>query len=103
MDLSLKSLENRDPDRPFFLMCYYKAPHGLWEYPPCYESLFDGVEISEPATLFEDQSHRCAGSLAVGSTMLQLSERMSNWEKSDYPTGNLDVTGMSGDDRIRAA
>ena len=60
-------------------------------------------DISEPATLFEDQSHRCAGSLAVGSTMLQLSERMSNWEKSDYPTGNLDVTGMSGDDRIRAA
>jgi hypothetical protein len=35
--------------------------------------------------------------------MLQLSERMSNWEKSDCPTGNLNVTGMSGDDRIRAA
>ena len=33
-DLSLKWLENRAPDRPFFLMCYYKAPHGLWEYPP---------------------------------------------------------------------
>jgi len=103
-DISLEWLGSRDRQKPFFLMCHNKAPHGLWEYHPRHESLFDGADIPEPRTLFEDKSHRCEGSLSVGSTMLQLSERMSNWERGgDYPTGNLNADGLSDAERIRAA
>ncbi len=102
-DVSLDWLRQRDPDKPFFLMCHHKAPHGLWEYHPRHAGLFEDIDMPEPDTLFEDKSHRCEGSLCVGSTMLQMSERMSGGQRGGWPTGELAVTGMTDEERIRAA
>ncbi|MEM6687999.1 MAG: sulfatase/phosphatase domain-containing protein, partial [Planctomycetota bacterium] len=55
---SLEWLESRDPNKPFMLMCQHKAPHRNWSPPPRYYSLYDGVEIAEPETLFDDYSGR---------------------------------------------
>lgn len=57
-DRTIDWLDNRDRDKPFFLMCQHKAPHGRWEPALRHLSLFDDVEIPEPATLFDDYSGR---------------------------------------------
>ena len=52
-DVTLKWLkENRDPDKPFFLMHHYKAPHDFFEYAPRYEDYLADVDIPEPLNLW---------------------------------------------------
>ena len=55
---SLKWLKNRDPDKPFMLMCQHKAPHRNWSPPARHFSLYKGVDVPEPDTLFDDYSGR---------------------------------------------
>ncbi|MFH0945054.1 MAG: sulfatase/phosphatase domain-containing protein [Planctomycetota bacterium] len=58
-DLALDWLkQGRDPDKPFLLMCQHKAPHRNWAPAARHLSLFDGVEVPEPETLFDDYSGR---------------------------------------------
>ena len=92
--------------KPFFLMCHFKAPHGLWEYPPRHEHLFDGVEIPEPVTLFENKSDRSDGSRDYGSTLStknKIRSRATRMQNDWWPTGKLDTTGMTEKDITRAA
>ena len=53
---SLKWLENRDKDKPFFLMCQHKAPHRTFAPALRHLGTLDDVEIAEPKTLFDDLS-----------------------------------------------
>ena len=100
---SLQWLKERDGSKPFFLMCHHKAPHGLWEYAARHEHLFDSVNIPEPVSLMEDKRHRSEGSREFGRNMLNLSVRMSEGNKGrEWPTGSLDVGGMSDEEKIRA-
>ena len=102
-DLSLKWLRNRKRDEPFFLMCHHKAPHGLWEYAKRHEHLFDGIDIPEPDSLWEDMSHRSDGSKGYGRNMLNLSDRMNEFKKNkEWPTGKLDTTKMNDKQKIKA-
>ena len=65
-DLTLAWLkEKRDPNRPFFLMHHYKAPHDFFKYAPRYETYLADVQIPEPANLWE-QPH--FGSIATRGT-----------------------------------
>ncbi len=50
--------EERDPDKPFILMCQHKAPHRNWSPPPRHYSLFKDRDIPEPETLFDDYEGR---------------------------------------------
>lgn len=50
--------EDRDPEKPFLLMCQHKAPHGRWEPALRHLELYDDVEFPEPETLFDDFSNR---------------------------------------------
>jgi len=50
--------ENRDSDKPFLLMYQHKAPHRPWEPGPDHLTTYDGTEIPEPATLFDDYEDR---------------------------------------------
>jgi arylsulfatase A-like enzyme len=52
-DITLNWLkEGRDPERPFFLMHHYKAPHDYFENAERYETYLADVEIPEPETLW---------------------------------------------------
>lgn len=51
-------LDNRDSDKPFFLMCQHKAPHRTFAPALRHLGAFDDVEIPEPSTLFDDYSGR---------------------------------------------
>jgi arylsulfatase A-like enzyme len=57
-DQTLKWLEQRDPDKPFFLMSQHKAPHGRWEPALRHLEWLEGVDVPEPSTLFDDYSGR---------------------------------------------
>ena len=54
-DLAVKWLkEKRSKDKPFLLMVQHKAPHRNWMPALRHLSLYDNIEIPEPATLFDD-------------------------------------------------
>jgi len=58
-DRALKWLkEERDPDKPFVLMCQHKAPHRNWSPALRHLSLYDGVTVPEPQTLIDDYAGR---------------------------------------------
>lgn len=103
-DIALKWLDGRDKTKPFFLMCHHKAPHGLWEYARRHENMFDGVEIPEPASLWEDKSPRSEASRNYGRRILTLGDRMNAGKGGKlWPTGRLDTTGMTDKQQTRAA
>jgi arylsulfatase A-like enzyme len=53
-DISLKWLKKRDKNKPFFLMCHYKAPHRPWDPAPRFKDMYKDVKIPEPETLLDD-------------------------------------------------
>ncbi len=57
-DLSLDWLKQRDPNKPFMLLCWQKAPHRSWE-PALRDLDFDHDRVYPlPDTLFDDYSGR---------------------------------------------
>ncbi len=48
----------RDKNKPFMLMVQHKAPHREWSPALNYLNAFDGVEMPEPETLFDDYTGR---------------------------------------------
>ena len=58
-DLTIEWLEGRaDKDAPFLMMSHHKAPHRPWFAGPEHLDTFDGTEIPEPSTLFDDYATR---------------------------------------------
>ncbi len=58
-DLSLKWLkEQRDPSKPFVLMCQHKAPHRNWAPAERHFALYRDQRIPEPDSLFDDYAGR---------------------------------------------
>ncbi|NQT52186.1 sulfatase-like hydrolase/transferase, partial [bacterium] len=59
-DRSIEWLENRDKEKPFCLLVHHKAPHRQWEPDAKHAHLYDGVDIPEPDTLYDDYENRAA-------------------------------------------
>ncbi|MFD2117605.1 sulfatase [Paenibacillus yanchengensis] len=57
-DFSIDWLDKRNKEQPFMLMVHHKAPHRPWEPAPKYATLYDDVEIPEPATFYDDYATR---------------------------------------------
>jgi len=103
-DVALTWLKNRESDQPFFLMCHHKAPHGLWEYAERHRDLFRNMDFPEPPGLFEDKSHRSEATRNRGRDMLNMAGRMHHHKPDrEWPTGKLDTTGMTDEEKSRAA
>jgi len=64
-DMSLDWLRARDRERPFCLLCHHKAPHRRWEPDAKHATMYDDVDIPEPATFHDDYSHRSAAAAAA--------------------------------------
>ncbi len=105
-DFTLDWLRNRDRDRPFLACCHHKAPHDDFEYHPRHEHFLDGVDIPEPANLWEDHGRRDPCTRHHGTSVSDRNPvRNAILRMSDpaYPTGPLDVTGLDAEGRTRAA
>lgn len=57
-DLTLQWLEQRDETKPFFLLCWHKAPHRNWEPGPNQLDMYREGDLAEPETLFDDYEGR---------------------------------------------
>jgi len=67
-DLSLRWLaEERDPDKPFFLMHHYKAPHDYFEHAARYDDWLADTEIPQPASLLLENRPRFGSIATLGS------------------------------------
>ena len=70
-DLSIKWLETIDKKKPFMLMTHFKATHEPFDYPERYNDLYKGIEIPEPASLF-DFSPETTGRSFIGQKLENL-------------------------------
>jgi len=69
-DLALEWLTSgRRGDAPFLLMVQHKAPHRRWYSGPDELRLFEGVDLLEPPTLFDDYAGRASGAATQEMTI----------------------------------
>jgi arylsulfatase A-like enzyme len=64
-DMCLDWLDERDADRPFFMMCHHKAPHRPWEPDEKHAHLFLNEYVPEPVTLYDDYANRATAASAA--------------------------------------
>jgi arylsulfatase A-like enzyme len=68
-------IQNRDPEKPFFMMCHHKAPHRPWQYHPKYDHLYQD-EIPYPESFDDDYQNRAKAAsearMKVASNMTYL-------------------------------
>ena len=86
-DLTLDWLrEGRDESEPFLLMFQHKAPHRNWAPGPAHLNTYDGVEIPEPATLFDDWAGRTS---ATGTQEMTVAQHLNEQDLKLVPPRNL--------------
>ena len=51
---AISFMQSVDRDKPFFLMCHFKAPHRPWEPADRFKNLLKDVDIPEPANLLDN-------------------------------------------------
>jgi len=77
-DLSLEWLrQERNDDQPFVLMTHFKAAHEPFRAPPRNDSMYADTVLPEPPSLWEDKSHRSAGSREYGFTIETMARRFA--------------------------
>ncbi|MCP4785958.1 MAG: sulfatase [Fuerstiella sp.] len=106
-DYAVDWLKERDRKKPFLLMLHHKAPHGKWEPAERHKKYLADVRIPEPATLWEDFSHRSEATRDMGTSITsRLSPRrtmVEDVQKDNWPAGSVDMTGMTELQKGKAA
>ena len=73
MDITLDYLKNkRDPDKPFFLMHHFKAPHDDFENAPRYNSYLEDTFIPEPESLYDNGNNGSIGTRGLNDSLTRL-------------------------------
>ena len=107
-DYALDWLKKReDEEKPFFMMLHHKAPHGKWEPATRHKNYLADVNIPEPASLWEDFSHRSDATRNMGTSITsRLAPRrtmVADVQKPNWPAGSVDMTGMTEKQKGKAA
>lgn len=50
---AIRYLQSTDRDKPFLLMCHFKAPHRPWEPADRFKNLLKDVDVPEPSNLLD--------------------------------------------------
>jgi arylsulfatase A-like enzyme len=91
----------RDPNKPFALLVQHKAPHRPWQ--PAVSKLADreGEQIPEPATLFDDYSHRGSAARDAHMRISQMNppSDLKLWESDKGPLKKALLDRMNASDR----
>jgi arylsulfatase A-like enzyme len=74
-NLSLEWLKQRDPDKPFFLMHHFKAPHDDFENAERYDFLYEDAVIPEPDTLWQEPNYGSAATKGTGTSIGKRNQR----------------------------
>ena len=88
-------------------MLHHKAPHGKWEPADRHKKYLADVEIPEPETLWEDFSPRSSAPSDMGPSITsRLHPRrtmVADVQKTDWPAGSIDLSGMTEKEKGKAA
>ena len=86
-DRALEWLDaGRDPERPFLLMYQHKAPHREWAPGPDQLELYEGLDVPEPTTLFDDGSGRTS---ATGTQEMTIERDLTDRDLKFVAPDNL--------------
>ena len=87
-DKSLNWIKERDPEKPFFMMCHHKAPHRSWECHPKHRDLYkDPIRL--PDTLTDDYKNRAQ---AAKVAKMRVAEDFTYFDLGlVQPDGGLDI------------
>ncbi len=73
MDITLDWFKTkRDPDKPFFLMHQFKAPHDDFENAPRYEDYLKDTFIPEPESLYDNQNNGSLGTRGKNDSLTRI-------------------------------
>ncbi|MHC4917123.1 MAG: sulfatase family protein [Planctomycetota bacterium] len=64
-DYSLKWLRERDPEKPFCLLCHHKAPHRPWLPDEKHANMYEDEEVPEPESFNDTYEGRPAAEAAL--------------------------------------
>jgi arylsulfatase A-like enzyme len=84
-DLSLQWLDQRDPEKPFCLLCHHKAPHRRWEPHDRHQGLFPD-DVLEPPTFWDDYANR---SLAAQRAKMRIDRDLDPEDTKGDPPADL--------------
>lgn len=59
-DKGIEFLENRDPDKPFFMMLHHKAPHRSWQPAVRHLDIYENKAFPVPANLHDQHKGKSA-------------------------------------------
>ncbi|MFT5424844.1 MAG: arylsulfatase A-like enzyme [Phycisphaerales bacterium] len=109
--------DDSDGAKPFFVMIHHKAPHRNWQPAPRFLQLYDGADIPEPATLFDDWSGKGPPAREQEMTVanhlsrfdLKLDEpkdltpdQLAAWKAAyDPKNAAFEAANLEGDDLVR--
>ena len=103
-DLTIQHLKERDSTKPFLMFCNFKATHEPFDFPDRFKSLYDGMDIPEPESLF-DFGAETTGRTFIGQKLEVLANR---WEQATKDPENWWTTypelpfSLDGLDSIQA-
>jgi len=72
---SIDWLKRRDPDRPFFLMTHFKAPHDNFENAERYDFLYADIAVPEPPSLWSQPDHGSLATRGAGTSVGKRNQR----------------------------
>lgn len=72
-DITLDWLKNeRDPNKPFFLMHHFKAPHDDFENAPRYDEYLADTFIPEPESMYDNANNGSAGTRGKNDSLTRI-------------------------------
>lgn len=92
-DIALKTLETRDPAKPFCLLLHHKAPHRNWMPDAKHFSLFENDTIPLPATFYDDYAGRSA---AAKEQDMRIEDMFLSYDMKLMPEDYGEETGTGG-------
>ncbi len=75
-DSTMNWIRNRDKNKPFLMLCHFKATHEPWDFPERLAHIYDDVKLPEPATLMDFDKTE-SGRTFDGQTLETIGR---NWE-----------------------
>ncbi len=98
-DQSLAWLEQRDKEKPFFLMHHFKATHEPFNYPERFASLYEDVEMPEPESLLDFYPDKTSRTFQ-GQILEIMNDRFTN-NPERYLLDSFSTEGLSREEARR--
>lgn len=93
-DQSIEWMKNRDKNKPFMMMCHFKATHEPFDYPERFKNLYKDIEIPEVESLLEF-GPSASGRTFSGQALEELGNRYKKKKMQDfYPEMPFETQGL---------